>query len=46
MITVKNIIHKYNENTILNDVGFAQEQGTVTAIIGPSGSGKQLYLER
>lgn len=44
MITVKNIIHKYNENTILNDVGFAQEQGTVTAIIGPSGSGKTTLL--
>lgn len=44
MITVKNLIHKYNDNTILNDVGFTQEQGTVTAIIGPSGSGKTTLL--
>lgn len=44
MINVKHLIHKYNENTILNDVSFNQEQGTVTAIIGPSGSGKTTLL--
>ncbi|PTI28032.1 amino acid ABC transporter ATP-binding protein [Staphylococcus xylosus] len=44
MINVKHLIHKYNENTILNDVSFTQEQGTVTAIIGPSGSGKTTLL--
>ncbi|MDW8569078.1 amino acid ABC transporter ATP-binding protein [Staphylococcus shinii] len=44
MINVKHLIHKYNQNTILNDVSFAQEQGTVTAIIGPSGSGKTTLL--
>ncbi|MGW8024780.1 amino acid ABC transporter ATP-binding protein [Staphylococcus xylosus] len=44
MINIKHLIHKYNENTILNDVSFTQEQGTVTAIIGPSGSGKTTLL--
>lgn len=44
MINVKHLIHKYNENTILNDVSFTLEQGTVTAIIGPSGSGKTTLL--
>lgn len=44
MITVNHLIHKYNENTILNDVSFSQDKGTVTAIIGPSGSGKTTLL--
>lgn len=44
MITVNHLIHKYNENTILNDVSFSQDKGTVTAIIGSSGSGKTTLL--
>ena len=45
MITVNHLIHKYNENTILNDVSFSQDKGTVTAIIGPSGSGKTTLIK-
>ena len=44
MISVKHLIHKYKDNTILNDVSFSQNKGTVTAIIGPSGSGKTTLL--
>lgn len=44
MISVKHLIHKYKDNTILNDVSFSQNKGTVTAIIGPSVSGKTTLL--
>src|SRR5699024_1261698 len=45
MITVEHLIHKYKNHTVFNGVSFSQNKGTVTAIIGPSGSGKPTLIE-
>lgn len=44
MIEVKNLIKKYGENTILNNINFEVEKGEVVSLIGPSGSGKSSIL--
>lgn len=44
IIEVKNLIKKYGENTILNNVNFKIERGEVVSLIGPSGSGKSSIL--
>ena len=44
IIEVKNLIKKYGENTILNNVNFKIERGDVVSLIGPSGSGKSSIL--
>ena len=44
IIEVKNLIKKYGENTILNNINFDIEKGEVVSLIGPSGSGKSSIL--
>ena len=44
MIEVKNLVKKYGENTILNNINFEVEKGEVVSLIGPSGSGKSSIL--
>ena len=44
MIEVKNLVKKYDENTILNNINFEVEKGEVVSLIGPSGSGKSSIL--
>lgn len=44
IIEVKNLIKKYGENTILNNISFDIEKGEVVSLIGPSGSGKSSIL--
>lgn len=44
MIKVEHLSHFYHSNQVLKDINFSQEQGTVTAIIGPNGSGKTTLL--
>ncbi|MHC5373858.1 amino acid ABC transporter ATP-binding protein [Enterococcus sp. LJL120] len=43
-ILVKNLIKKYGENTVLNDINVAIAEGDVVCVIGPSGSGKSTFL--
>ncbi|WP_265459193.1 amino acid ABC transporter ATP-binding protein [Enterococcus sp. HY326] len=43
-ILVSNLIKKYGENTVLNDINVAIEDGDVVCVIGPSGSGKSTFL--
>jgi ATP-binding cassette subfamily B protein len=39
-IVFKNVSFSYREKVVLNDISFQVKQGTVTAIVGPSGAGK------
>lgn len=43
-ISVQNLVKKYGNNTVLNDISISIEEGDVVCIIGPSGSGKSTFL--
>lgn len=43
-IIVKNLVKKYGENTVLNNINTTINEGDVVCIIGPSGSGKSTFL--
>jgi ABC-2 type transport system ATP-binding protein len=40
MITVSGLTKKYGDRTVVDDVSFALEPGTVTGFLGPNGAGK------
>ena len=44
-ITLKSIAKTFNENTLLADLSFGVEKGTVFALIGSNGSGKTIILK-
>ena len=45
MIKVKNLIKKFDEKTVLNDITFEVKDGEALAIVGFSGSGKSTILK-
>ena len=44
-IEVKNLIKKFDNKTIINDISFKVESGEILAIVGFSGSGKSTVLK-
>ena len=44
MITVSGLTKKYGERTVVDDVSFGLETGTVTGFLGPNGAGKTTTL--
>ena len=44
LIEVKNLVKKFGDNTVLNDISVDIFQGEKIAVIGPSGSGKSTFL--
>ena len=44
MISVKGLITKYGNNTVLKGIDFLVEENQVVSLIGPSGSGKSTLL--
>ena len=38
MLELKNIVKKYDNTTILNDISLEIEEGEIVSILGPSGS--------
>ena len=44
-IEVKNLVKKFGEKTVLNDVSFKVNDGEILAIVGFSGSGKSTVLK-
>ena len=46
MITVSGLTKKYGERTVVDDVSFTLEPGTVTGFLGPNGAGKTTTMQR
>lgn len=44
MIEVKNLVKKYGDNVVVDDVSFTIEKGKITSLIGPNGAGKSTIL--
>ena len=44
-IEVRNLIKKFDERTVINDISFKVADGEVLAIVGFSGSGKSTVLK-
>jgi cystine transport system ATP-binding protein len=44
MLTLENITKSFNNQTVLNDLNLAFNEGETTVILGPSGSGKSTLL--
>ena len=44
MIQVKNLIKKYSEKTVVQDVSVNIQKGKITSFIGPNGAGKSTVL--
>ena len=45
MIKVENLIKKFDDKTVLNDISFEVKDGETLAIVGFSGSGKSTVLK-
>ena len=43
-ILVENLVKKYGDNTVLNNINVSIAEGEVVCVIGPSGSGKSTFL--
>ncbi|MBT1035353.1 ATP-binding cassette domain-containing protein [Canibacter sp. lx-45] len=44
MLEIKNITKKYGNKTVLDDVTFTVQDGTVTGFLGPNGAGKSTTM--
>ena len=44
MIELRNIVKQFGDAVVLNDINVAIAEGTVTALVGPSGGGKSTLL--
>ena len=45
MITLNNVVKKYNQKVVLNDISFAIEPGQSIAFTGHNGCGKSTLLK-
>ena len=44
MIEIKNILKKYKDRNVVDNVSFNIEKGKITSFIGPNGAGKSTVL--
>ena len=44
-LSVKNLTIEIDGHTIINNISFAVDQGSTTAIIGPNGAGKSILVK-
>ncbi|MBC5636791.1 metal ABC transporter ATP-binding protein [Ornithinibacillus sp. BX22] len=45
VLTVKDLSASYRKNTVLENVSFTVEQGSLTGIVGPNGAGKSTLIK-
>ena len=45
VLHVEDLSAAYRKNTVLNDVSFSIEQGSLTSIVGPNGAGKSTLIK-
>ena len=45
MIEIKNLIKRYGDKVVLNDLNFTIKDGEIFSIMGPSGTGKSTFLK-
>lgn len=45
MIEIKNLTKKYGDSTVVNNLSFTVDDGSITGFIGPNGSGKTTTLK-
>ena len=43
-ITIRNLVKRFGETTVLQDINLEIPEGKVSCLIGPSGSGKSTLL--
>lgn len=44
MVDIKNVMKKYNQKKVIEDVSVKIEKGTITSFIGPNGAGKSTLI--
>lgn len=45
MLELKNIVKKYGNNVILDDISLQIKKGEIVSILGPSGSGDYVKIK-
>ena len=45
VLQVEDLSAAYRKNTVLNDVSFSIQQGSLTSIVGPNGAGKSTLIK-
>ena len=45
MITISNVYKSFGKNSVLSGVGMTIEEGSLVAVVGPSGTGKSVLLK-
>jgi len=43
-LTVRNLVQRYDQNVVVNDVSFSVKKGDIACLLGPSGCGKTTLL--
>ena len=45
MITIKNVVKKFDDFTVLKDINLNVEKGSIYGLVGPNGAGKTTLMK-